>query len=108
MLSEREIRRDSKLCPYCDMAISRTEGCNKMKCGNCGEYFCYRCNKPLDASDPYGHFRDEGSCELFPREMVENWQQAHINPRQEIQQIHAELFHLGGSACPSCRQFNVK
>ncbi|KAK2427754.1 RING/U-box superfamily protein [Trifolium repens] len=108
MLSVREIRRDSKLCPYCDMAISRTEGCNKMKCGNCGEYFCYRCNKPLDASDPYGHFRDEGSCELFPREMVENWQAAHINPRQEIQQIHAELFHLGGSACPSCRQFNVK
>ncbi|KAK2373912.1 RING/U-box superfamily protein [Trifolium repens] len=108
MLSVREIRRDSKLCPYCDMAISQTEGCNKMKCGNCGEYFCYRCNKPLDASDPYGHFRDEGSCELFPREMVENWQAAHINPRQEIQQIHAELFHLGGSACPSCRQFNVK
>ncbi|GAU41460.1 hypothetical protein TSUD_237100 [Trifolium subterraneum] len=109
MLSEREVRRDSKLCPYCDMAISRTEGCNKMKCGNCGEYFCYRCNKPLDASDPYGHFRDEGSCELFPREMVENWQrQTHINPRQEIQQIHAEVFHAGGSACPSCRQFNVK
>ncbi|KAL5099933.1 hypothetical protein RYX36_004260 [Vicia faba] len=108
MLSEREIRRDSKFCPSCDMAISRTEGCNKMKCGNCEQYFCYRCNQALDASDPYGHFRD-GSCELFPREMIDNWQvQARVNPLQEIQQVHAELFHLGGSACPSCRQFNVK
>lgn len=41
--------------------------------------------------------------------MIDNWQaQARINPLQEIQQVHAELFHLGGSACPSCRQFNVK
>jgi hypothetical protein len=39
--------------------------------------------------------------------MVENWQ-PRINPRQEVQQIQAELFHLGGSACPRCRQFNVK
>ncbi|AES95805.1 putative transcription factor C2H2 family [Medicago truncatula] len=107
MLSIKAIHRDSKLCPYCDMAISRTGGCNKMKCGNCGKYFCYLCNKALDPSDPYGHFREGGSCELFPQEMVDNWQ-PRINPRQEVQQIHAELFHLGGSACPSCRQFNVK
>ena len=57
MLNMKEIHRDSKLCPSCDMAISRTEGCNKMKCGNCEQYFCYRCNKAIDASDPYGHFR---------------------------------------------------
>ncbi|KAG5013601.1 hypothetical protein GYH30_025687 [Glycine max] len=52
MLSTKEIHRDSKLCPSCDMAISRTEGCNKMKCGNCEQYFCYRCNKVIDASEP--------------------------------------------------------
>ena len=57
MLNMKEIHRDSKLCPSCDMAISRTEGCNKMKCGNCEQYFCYRCNKAIDASDPNGHFR---------------------------------------------------
>ncbi|PNX96886.1 E3 ubiquitin-protein ligase rnf14-like protein, partial [Trifolium pratense] len=67
MLSMKAIHRDSKLCPYCAMAIYRTGGCNKMKCCNCGGYFCYRCNRPIDASDPYGHFRGELSCELFPR-----------------------------------------
>lgn len=106
MLSVKEIHRDSKLCPSCDMAISRTEGCNKMKCGNCGEYFCYRCNKAIDASDPYGHFRD-GSCELFPREMIETWQER-INHRQVVGQLQAELFPQHGLACPNCRQFNAK
>ncbi|KAK7307320.1 hypothetical protein VNO77_40265 [Canavalia gladiata] len=106
MLSMKEIHRDSKLCPSCDMAISRTEGCNKMKCGNCGQYFCYRCNKAIDASDPYGHFRD-GSCELFPHEMVESWQER-INHRQAVGQLQAELFPQRGLACPNCRQFNAK
>ncbi|CAL0311801.1 unnamed protein product [Lupinus luteus] len=106
MLSMKEIHRDSKLCPSCDMAISRTEGCNKMVCGNCGEYFCYRCNKTIDKSDPYGHFRD-GACELFPQEMIENWQER-INHRQVVGQLQAELFPQSGRACPSCRQFNAK
>ncbi|KAK8472192.1 hypothetical protein PHAVU_002G138700 [Phaseolus vulgaris] len=106
MLSMKEIHRDSKLCPSCDMAISRTEGCNKMKCGNCEQYFCYRCNKAIDPSDPYGHFRD-GSCELFPREMVESWQER-INHRQAVGQLQAELFPQRGLTCPNCRQFNAK
>ncbi|KAE9613284.1 putative transcription factor interactor and regulator Znf-B family [Lupinus albus] len=106
MLSVKEIHRDSKLCPSCDMAISRTEGCNKMVCGNCGEYFCYRCNKAIDKSDPYGHFRD-GACELFPQEMIENWQER-INHRQVVGQLQAELFPQSGRACPNCRQFNAK
>ncbi|XP_057448653.1 uncharacterized protein LOC130740160 [Lotus japonicus] len=106
MLSMKEIHRDSKLCPSCDMAISRTEGCNKMKCGNCGQYFCYRCNKAIDETDPYGHFRD-GSCELFPREMIDAWQE-NLNARQLVGQVQAELFPQRGTACPSCRQFNAK
>ncbi|KAI9125277.1 hypothetical protein K1719_003893 [Acacia pycnantha] len=88
------------------MAISRTEGCNKMVCGNCGEYFCYRRNKALAESDPYGHFRD-GSCELFPQEMVEVWQER-INHCQVVAHIQEELLNERGQRRPNCCQFNAK
>lgn len=49
----------------------------------------------------------DGSCELFPREMVESWQER-INNRQVVGQLQAELFPQRGLTCPNCRQFNAK
>ncbi|KAK2662573.1 hypothetical protein Ddye_001147 [Dipteronia dyeriana] len=102
ILSVEEILRDAKQCPSCKMAISRTEGCNKMVCKNCGQYFCYRCNKAIDG---YDHFRD-GTCDLFTQEMIQNWEER-INARQIAGRIHAEL-REHGHLCPNCRQFNRK
>ncbi|GKC97290.1 E3 ubiquitin protein ligase RNF14-like protein, partial [Tanacetum coccineum] len=103
LLSVKEMLRDAKQCPSCKMAISKTEGCNKMVCQNCGTYFCYLCSKAIDG---YEHFRDE-TCELFPQQEIINWEER-MNPRQLVGQIQAELFFELGHKCPQCGQNNVK
>lgn len=103
LLSVKEIFRDAKQCPTCKMAISRTEGCNKMVCSNCQQYFCYRCNKAIDG---YDHFRD-GMCELFPQEMMQQWEER-MNVRQVVGQALGQLFPGNARPCPGCGQMNAK
>ncbi|XVF52010.1 hypothetical protein PTKIN_Ptkin04bG0230900 [Pterospermum kingtungense] len=113
LLSLKEVMRDSKQCPSCKMAISKIEGCNKMVCQNCGQYFCYSCNSAISG---YDHFRD-GACILFSQEMIREWDER-MNARQQAGQFLAQLRQQGGQAlvpffdrglpCPNCRQFNAK
>lgn len=53
--SEEAISKMAVRCPSCNMAVSRTEGCNKMTC-SCGQYFCYQCGDPVPHINPYSHF----------------------------------------------------
>ncbi|CAL5030284.1 unnamed protein product [Urochloa decumbens] len=105
--SLKEIMKDSKQCPTCKMAISKTEGCNKMVCWNCKEYFCYQCNRAITG---YEHF--QGSCVLFPQEEIDRWEMQ-MNPRvqrQVVAQAHAEMYVQHGQPhlCPTCRQPSPK
>ncbi|KAL6541103.1 hypothetical protein OROMI_024986 [Orobanche minor] len=106
ILSMKEINRFAKQCPTCKMAISRTEGCNKMHCENCGQYFCYICNQTISG---YEHFR-EGSCELFPKEEIQRWQERMMDDRQLGQERAQRLAEGGGHRhpCPLCGQENTK
>jgi E3 ubiquitin-protein ligase RNF14 len=89
------------MCPRCKMAIHKIEGCNKMSCSNCGQYFCYQCNSAIEG---YEHFR--GSCKLFPQEELDRWNMQ-MNPRvqrQNVAQVQAEMFRQFAHPCPTCRQ----
>ncbi|TVU15927.1 hypothetical protein EJB05_39471 [Eragrostis curvula] len=107
LYSLKEIMKDSKQCPKCKMAISKTEGCNKMVCWNCKEYFCYQCNRAITG---YEHFR--GSCVLFPQEEIDRWemQMNQRVQRQVVAQAHAEMYAQQGQGhpCPTCRQPSPK
>ena len=52
------------------MAIQKQEGCNKMVCGACGAFFCYRCGVAISG---YEHFR-EGACVLFEMDDILRWE----------------------------------
>lgn len=54
ILNIKALYNDVRLCPKCRMAISKTAGCNKMVCGNCSQFFCFRCGKAIKG---YDHFR---------------------------------------------------
>lgn len=54
MQSLKLVQQTSKRCPACQMAISKTEGCNKMVCAYCSAAWCWRCERVVKG---YEHFR---------------------------------------------------
>uniref|UniRef100_M8AQ02 RBR-type E3 ubiquitin transferase n=1 Tax=Aegilops tauschii TaxID=37682 RepID=M8AQ02_AEGTA len=61
MLMIRKLYKDARACPYCRVAIIKTEGCNHMYCVNCGKSFCFRCGKALGG----GTFDHLSKCGMY-------------------------------------------
>ncbi|KAK9508202.1 hypothetical protein O3M35_007918 [Rhynocoris fuscipes] len=59
--SEDWISSNSKPCPHCEANIEKSDGCNKMICWKCKEYFCWLCLSSLDPQAPYQHYMDPTS-----------------------------------------------
>ncbi|KAK3141639.1 hypothetical protein QOZ80_4BG0336490 [Eleusine coracana subsp. coracana] len=104
LLSIKEAYKDVRLCPKCRMAIAKTEGCNKVVCGNCGQYFCFRCGKAIDGYEHFG-----GDCKLFAQRDTEEWERQMEAMQQKRQRRIHQYSPLGGYVrCPKCRARNFK
>jgi len=102
--------KNFRTCPSCKMKVEKSEGCNKMKCANCGTMFCWRCEKVITG---YEHFQDK--CVLFEEDTIRNFNaqfdrqiQEH-NQRRWRNDINMEM-HPGAAPafCPLCRSPNVR
>ncbi|CAN6620531.1 E3 ubiquitin-protein ligase Itt1p [Trichomonascus vanleenenianus] len=51
----------NQACPECRTTIERSGGCNKMTCGVCHTFFCFRCGSQLSKQDPYSHYGNRRS-----------------------------------------------
>ncbi|CAN6276785.1 unnamed protein product [Urochloa humidicola] len=104
LLNIRELYKDVRLCPKCRMAIAKTEGCNKMTCGNCGQYFCFACGKAING---YEHFRSR-DCKLFAARDIAEWERQ-LAAMQPERQMRIAARPIGGTVrCPKCRAQNFK
>ncbi|XP_030068264.1 E3 ubiquitin-protein ligase RNF14 [Microcaecilia unicolor] len=61
MESKDWLAKNSKLCPHCGTPIQKVDGCNKMTCTGCRQYFCWICLSSLSRGNPYWHFNDPSS-----------------------------------------------
>ncbi|XP_072002202.1 E3 ubiquitin-protein ligase RNF14-like isoform X1 [Engystomops pustulosus] len=62
MESMEWLEQNSKCCPRCGTHIQKIDGCNKMTCTGCHQYFCWLCSSTLNRGNPYLHFNDPSSA----------------------------------------------
>jgi len=111
LLTLRHLQRTTQNCPKCTSAIEKSEGCNKMKCGTCGIYFCWKCNKEISG---YDHFASS-ECRLFDDDEIRRWNQQMGNVNRAQARAHEAQFlaqfvnfdnaeqQQQGRECPVCK-----
>ncbi|KAM9331781.1 E3 ubiquitin-protein ligase RNF14-like isoform 2-T2 [Pholidichthys leucotaenia] len=55
------LNENCKCCPRCGTNIQKVDGCNKMTCTSCKQYFCWLCLGILSRVNPYSHFNNPQS-----------------------------------------------
>ncbi|MEQ2263329.1 hypothetical protein XENORESO_006149 [Xenotaenia resolanae] len=55
------LKENCKCCPRCGTNIQKVDGCNKMTCTSCKQYFCWLCLGVLSKVNPYSHFNNPHS-----------------------------------------------
>lgn len=55
------LTQNCKCCPRCGTNIQKVDGCNKMTCTSCKQYFCWLCLGVLSKVNPYSHFNSPQS-----------------------------------------------
>uniref|UniRef100_A0A3Q2DRS3 E3 ubiquitin-protein ligase RNF14 n=1 Tax=Cyprinodon variegatus TaxID=28743 RepID=A0A3Q2DRS3_CYPVA len=55
------LKENCKNCPRCGTNIQKVDGCNKMTCTSCKQYFCWLCLGVLSKVNPYSHFNNPAS-----------------------------------------------
>uniref|UniRef100_A0A3B3QTA8 RBR-type E3 ubiquitin transferase n=1 Tax=Paramormyrops kingsleyae TaxID=1676925 RepID=A0A3B3QTA8_9TELE len=59
--SREWLDQNCKGCPRCGTNIQKIDGCNKMTCTSCKQYFCWLCLSLLTHGNPYSHFNNTAS-----------------------------------------------
>ncbi|KAK7926315.1 hypothetical protein WMY93_008625 [Mugilogobius chulae] len=59
--SREWLSENCKSCPRCGTNIQKVDGCNKMTCTSCKQYFCWLCMGVLSRGNPYSHFNNPQS-----------------------------------------------
>ncbi|XP_048851387.1 E3 ubiquitin-protein ligase RNF14 isoform X1 [Brienomyrus brachyistius] len=59
--SREWLDQNCKGCPRCGTNIQKIDGCNKMTCTSCKQYFCWLCLGLLTHGNPYSHFNNTAS-----------------------------------------------
>ncbi|XP_076024976.1 E3 ubiquitin-protein ligase RNF14 isoform X2 [Genypterus blacodes] len=55
------LKENCKNCPRCGTNIQKADGCNKMTCTSCKQYFCWLCMGQITRVNPYSHFNNPQS-----------------------------------------------
>lgn len=62
------VEEQYKKCPGCDISVDRIDGCNKMKCIECGIYWCWVCrysSKTKTEREFYNEHLSDNKCPTF-------------------------------------------